>query len=123
LDGSRAEKCGSKKPTHDRDGNPLEDTPKNPVRDLNIYNADTPGYEVTGDFFNKKSTKIQAVAQTKSGKSAQPASDPIHGSGDGCVGYNDNGTIGKKCSSGYPDGHPINYPVPNLGLDKDIVDS
>lgn len=60
-------------------------------------------------------------------KSAAPSanSDPIYGTGDGCVGYNDDGSIGKKCASKTTsvDGHPINYPVPNLGLDKDIKDS
>ena len=60
-------------------------------------------------------------------KKASPSaiSDPVHGTGDGCVGYNDDGSIGKKCASpsASADGNPINYPVPNLGLDKDIKDS
>ena len=61
----------------------------------------------------------------KKSKLAQPSSksDPIHGSGDGCVHYKDDGSIGVTCDSVKKEKYPINYKVQDLGMDKDVKDS
>ena len=64
-------------------------------------------------------------AQIKKYTKAQPStkSDPIHGSGDGCVHYKDDGSIGVTCDSVKREDHPINYKVQDLGMEKDVKDS
>ena len=48
---------------------------------------------------------------------------PIHGTGDGCVHYKDDGSIGVTCDSVKKEPYPINYKVQDLGMDKDVKDS
>ena len=67
-----------------------------------------------------------ANAQIKKSNAAAPASDPIHGTGDGCVHYKDDGSIGITCKEAQDKAKEkiVDYmPHNSRGLDRDVKDS
>lgn len=66
--------------------------------------------------------------QIKKSKDAQPAasSDPIHGTGDGCVNHKDDGSLGITCKEAHDKlgDKVVDYmPHNSRGLDRDVKDS